>query len=60
MILPGNKLIIGDISCQDFEQILGDLGEHRVSKLAYHSGILEIRVILPEHEKAKVFISNFV
>ena len=59
-IPPGNKLILHDISWQKFEQILEYLGEHRASKLAYHSGILEIMVPLPEHEKAKIFISNFV
>jgi Uma2 family endonuclease len=59
-ITPGNQLILNNISWQNFEQILEDLGEHRASKLAYDNGILEIMVPLPEHEKAKIFISNFV
>ncbi|MDY7021922.1 MAG: Uma2 family endonuclease [Cyanobacteriota bacterium] len=59
-IPPGSQLILNNISWKKFEEILDELGEHRSSKLAYQNGILEIMVPLPEHEKAKVFISNFI
>jgi Uma2 family endonuclease len=49
-----------NISWTDFEAILDELGEHRVTRIAYSEGILEIMAPLPEHETAKVFIGDFV
>ncbi len=57
---PGQRVILCDISWQEFETILAELGEHRSSRIAYSQGILEIMVPLPEHEKAKVTIGDFV
>jgi Uma2 family endonuclease len=57
---PGQRVILCDISWQEFETILAELGEHRGSRIAYSQGILEIMVPLPEHEKAKVIIGDFV
>ncbi|MGK7873076.1 MAG: Uma2 family endonuclease [Xenococcaceae cyanobacterium] len=57
---PGQKVLLHDVTWQEFETILEDLGEHRASRVAYNNGTLEIMTPLPEHEINKVFISNFV
>jgi len=57
---PGQRILLHDVSWQEFEAILEDLGEHRGARIAYNQGILEIMTPLPEHENKKVFISNFV
>ncbi len=57
---PGHRVLFHDVNWQEFEAILEELGEKRPSRLAYSKGILEIRVPLPEHEKAKVIIGDLV
>ncbi|MFB2921369.1 MULTISPECIES: hypothetical protein [Aerosakkonema] len=57
---PGHRVLFHDVSWQEFEAILEELGEKRTSRLAYINGTLEIRVPLPEHEKAKVIIGDLV
>ena len=59
-IPPGHKVFLEDITWQEFEIILEELGEHRASRVAYDNGILEIMTPLPEHETNKLFISNFI
>jgi Uma2 family endonuclease len=56
----GQKLIINDLSWQEFENVLEDLGEHRGSRIAYNQGRLEIMTPLPEHEVTKILIGNLV
>jgi Uma2 family endonuclease len=57
-IQPGQQLLLEDVSWQQFESILAELGEHRAARLSYSHGFLEIMVPLPEHEKAKE--KNFI
>ncbi|MUG97123.1 Uma2 family endonuclease [Scytonema sp. UIC 10036] len=57
---PGHRVLFHDVSWQEFEAILEELGEHRVSRLAYSRGTLEIRMPLPKHEKTKVLIGDLV
>ncbi|MEA5619888.1 Uma2 family endonuclease [Cronbergia sp. UHCC 0137] len=59
-IKPGQQLLLEDVSWQQFENILADLGEHRAAKISYSYGLLEIMVPLPEHEKAKEIIGDIV
>ncbi|MBD1896464.1 Uma2 family endonuclease [Coleofasciculus sp. FACHB-129] len=59
-IPPGHKVFLEDITWQEFETILEELGEHRASRVAYDNGILEIMTPLSEHETNKLFISNFI
>ncbi|MFM7601989.1 MAG: Uma2 family endonuclease [Pseudanabaena sp.] len=40
--------------------MLQDLGDKRRSRIAYLNGVLEIALSLPEHEKIKVLIGDFV
>ena len=57
---PGQRVILQDVTWQEFEAILEELGEHRATRLAYGGGTLEIRMSLPEHEKAKVILGDLV
>jgi Uma2 family endonuclease len=52
--------LLSEVSWQEFEAILEDLGEHRSSRVAYDNGILEIMTPLPEHEHNKEIISDLV
>ena len=57
---PGQRVLLHDVSWQEFENILQELGEHRASRLAYSQGTLEIRMPLPEHEVDKELIGDMV
>lgn len=57
---PGQRVLFHDVSWQEFEAILEELGEERTSRIAYSHGILEIMTPLPEHETTKVFLGDFV
>ena len=59
-IPPGQRVLLETISWHDFEAIVEELGEHRGTRLAYSKGTLEIVSPLPEHEKAKVAISDLL
>ncbi|NEU75113.1 Uma2 family endonuclease [Hassallia byssoidea VB512170] len=57
---PGQRVLLKDVTWQEFKTILEDLGEHRAARIAYDSGILEIMAPLPEHEYDKEIISDLV
>ncbi len=57
---PGSTVNIQDISWEEFESILQELGEKRSLRVAYSKSTLEIMVPLPEHEKSKDLISDIV
>jgi Uma2 family endonuclease len=59
-LAPGSAVTIPNVSWQEFESILQELGEHRSARIAYSKGTLEIMVPLPEHEKPKELISDLV
>jgi Uma2 family endonuclease len=59
-IPAGQRIYLHDIDWQEFEQILLELGEKRATRIAYFDGELEIRMPLPEHERAKVLISDLL
>lgn len=59
-VLPGQTLRIQDVSWDEFERILAELGEQRASRVAYNQSILEIRMPTPEHEVDKELIGDFV
>lgn len=56
----GQRVQFFDVSWEDFEAILEELGEHRAARVAYFQGTLEIRKPLPEHERAKVVIGDLL
>ncbi|MBD2103583.1 Uma2 family endonuclease [Leptolyngbya sp. FACHB-261] len=59
-LAPGSAVTIPDVSWQEFEAILQELGERRAARVAYSQGTLEIMVPLPEHERPKDLISDIV
>ena len=60
IVPPGQTVVLDDVSWEEFEAILEDLGESRGSRITYDRGKLEIMTPLPEQEVNKVYISNFV
>ena len=59
-LAPGSTVTIPNVSWQEFELILQQLGENRSARLVYSKGTLEIMVPLPEQEKPKELISDIV
>jgi len=57
---PGQRLLLHDVSWDEFEAILAELREHRGSRIAYDNGLLEIMAPLPEHESDKEIISDLL
>ncbi|MEJ6480787.1 Uma2 family endonuclease [Nostoc punctiforme UO1] len=57
---PGQRVLLRDVTWQELETILEDLGEHCVARIAYDRGILEIMAPLPEHEYDKEIIGDLV
>ncbi|MGF1485580.1 MAG: Uma2 family endonuclease [Prochloraceae cyanobacterium] len=60
IVSPGQQLLLKDISWQQLETILEELGESRAAKISYSNGLLEIMTPLLEHEKDKEIISYLV
>lgn len=59
-LAPGSAVTIPNVSWEEFESILQELGEKRSARVAYSKGMLEIMVPLPEPEKPKDLISDIV
>ncbi|WP_339375202.1 Uma2 family endonuclease [Leptolyngbya sp. NIES-2104] len=57
---PGQRVLLQDVSWQEFERILEDLGDRRATRIAYENGILEIMTPLPEHEANKEVIGDLI
>ncbi|MBE9192523.1 Uma2 family endonuclease [Gloeocapsopsis crepidinum LEGE 06123] len=57
---PGQHVLLHEVSWQEFELILDELGEHRSARVAYDNGTLEIMTPLPEHEAIKEIIGDLV
>ncbi|TYQ28154.1 Uma2 family endonuclease [Pseudanabaena sp. UWO310] len=56
----GQRVTLENINWQEFEDILEDLGEHRHALIAYYKGVLELRMPLAGHERAKVLIGDLL
>ena len=59
-IPPGQRVVLQDITWQEFEGVLEELGEHRAARIAYENGLLEIMAPLPEHEDNKEIIGDLI
>lgn len=57
---PGQRSRIHDLGWSEFEQILSELGEDRSTRIAYSKNVLEIRMPLPQHERAKSILGDIV
>ena len=59
-VQPGQRVLLRNISWDEFEQILDELGDRRASRFAYYKGTLEIMVPLAGHEDGKEIIGDLV
>ena len=59
-LTPGSSISIHNLSWQDFETILTDLGEDRPTRIAYYQGTLEIMSPLARHERPHRIIADIV
>jgi Uma2 family endonuclease len=59
-LAPGSVATLRGVTWQEFIEIVEELGEKRVSRIAYSQGRLEIMVPLPEHERTKILIADLV
>lgn len=57
---PGQRVLLHEVSWQEFELILQDLGDHRAARIAYDNGNLEIMTPLSEHEDDKEIIGDLI
>jgi Uma2 family endonuclease len=57
---PGQRVLLSDVTWEEFETILDELGEHRAARIAYDTGVLEIMAPLPEHEFGKEIIGDLI
>lgn len=60
IVKPGQEMLLQDITWQQLENILAEMGEKRSARISYSDGWLEIMVPLPEHEKDKEYIGDLV
>jgi Uma2 family endonuclease len=59
-LTPGSMISIHNLSWQDFEQLLAELGEKRNTRIAYYRGTLEIMSPLALHERPHRIIADIV
>jgi Uma2 family endonuclease len=55
-----DRVVLYNISWEQFERLLDDLGDCRAARIAYDNGTLEIMTPLPEHEYFKEVIGDAV
>ncbi|MBD2168268.1 Uma2 family endonuclease [Calothrix membranacea FACHB-236] len=60
IVKPGQQMLLKDVSWQQLENIMAEMGERRAARISYSHGWLEIMVPLPEHEKDKELIGDLV
>ncbi|QIR40311.1 Uma2 family endonuclease [Tolypothrix sp. PCC 7910] len=60
IVKPGQQMLLKDVSWQQLENIMSEMGERRAARISYSHGWLEIMVPLPEHEKDKELIGDLV
>lgn len=58
--LRADRVLLHNISWDQFERLLRDLGEPRSARLAYDNGTLEIMTPLPEHEYFKEVFGDVI
>lgn len=55
-----DRVVLRDISWEQFERLLSDLGDSRAVRVAYDNGSLEIMSPLPEHEHFKEVLGDAI
>lgn len=56
----GETILLYNVSWEEFENILSEMGDNRSSRVAYDRGTLEIMTPLPEHEGYKEIIGDLI
>lgn len=60
-LLPGSHLLIPEVTWEQYEALLEELGEHRrIPRINYYKGTLELMSPLPLHERWKSLISDLI
>ena len=59
-IIRESKVVLKGVSWQTFQALLADVGDDRAWRIAYDSGVLEIRMPYQEHEVPKRLLETFV
>jgi Uma2 family endonuclease len=59
-VLPGQRLVLRDVTWSEFEEIMADLGDRRPTRIAYDRLTLEIVTPLPEHQYIKEIVSDLL
>ncbi len=58
---PGSQVAIADVTWQQYEALLAELGETRqIPRISYCNGTLELMSPLPNHERWKHLISDLI
>jgi Uma2 family endonuclease len=56
---PGQWLLLQDVTWQEVETILEELGDHRSARLAYDNGTLEMMMPLLDEMRPKTWVALF-
>lgn len=59
-LAPGSMVSIHNVSWQDFETLLADLGESRNTRIAYYQGTLEIMSPLAIHKRPHRIVAHIL
>jgi Uma2 family endonuclease len=59
-LAPGSTITIENLSWEDFENILSDLGDNRNTRVSYYQGTLELISPLARHERPHRIIAYIV
>ncbi len=57
---PGSVVTVADVSWEEFEAILQEMGHRRAARIAYSNRTLQIMAPLPEHEISRDLLSDLV
>jgi len=57
---PGQRVVLRDVSWEEFEAILQELGDRGIARVAYCDGLLEIMSPSPEHEYFKETLGDAI
>ncbi|MBD2081074.1 Uma2 family endonuclease [Leptolyngbya sp. FACHB-17] len=57
---PGQRVLLQEVSWEEFEWILEELSDRRSARIAYDNGTVEIMTPLPEHEANKEVIGDLI
>ncbi|HEY9619497.1 MAG TPA: Uma2 family endonuclease [Crinalium sp.] len=55
-----NRVVLPDVSWQQFEKLLQELGSDRTARLTYDRGKLEMMTPLPEHDRCTKLIESLI